>query len=421
MKPKIAPTSPKYQVENSVDDLYRRDEQKSFQQPSVRARWLPTVLFSVLFGLLAGAAGMVTLNSLYQQNSQWPAWRWIGITSELRPEREVIIREAGSIERVDQERQETYDRVSAMLVSIYQSSADSSAPLNQRVVSQEAYLGTGVLATEDGLVVLDSSLISNSQHDYLAVTNSGQTYPLNLVATDPLSDLGLGQIKGSGFPVVAFVVESDLQIGQELLALNSNNLAGPPSLWTSSLSSINSLPELLRGAPESSDSLDRSIQLSDSHQPWAAGTIVIDMDGAMVGMKVGELDDNLIFPVRYIRTALQSYLQNQEIERPQLGVTAYDLSATVGLLDSETNKRSAGALLAAGQDLQSSAVMANSTAQEMGLAEGDIIIKINDQEITVERSLAGIIQSFEVGSEVNVVYLRDGIELKAEGVLGNAL
>src|SRR3989338_5077311 len=145
MKPKIAPTSPKYALEHPVENLYRQSAETTIHQPAARSRWLPTIIVSVIFGLLAGTAGMVTLNSLYQMNNQWPIWNWLRLTNEQRPEREVVIRESGSIDRLDQRRQEAYDHIAPALVSLYRISQSAAETEPRRVDQSAAWLGTAVI------------------------------------------------------------------------------------------------------------------------------------------------------------------------------------------------------------------------------------------------------------------------------------
>jgi putative serine protease PepD len=53
-------------------------------------------------------------------------------------------------------------------------------------------------------------------------------------------------------------------------------------------------------------------------------------------------------------------------------------------------------------------VVADSPAAKAGLKEGDIITRLNDEEITETRSLARLLQQYKVGEQVKVTYLRAG-------------
>ena len=61
-----------------------------------------------------------------------------------------------------------------------------------------------------------------------------------------------------------------------------------------------------------------------------------------------------------------------------------------------------------------------STAAKMGLQLGDVITKVNDEEIGESHSLYDAIGDHDAGDKVTITYLRDGKEQKATGELGKA-
>jgi len=63
------------------------------------------------------------------------------------------------------------------------------------------------------------------------------------------------------------------------------------------------------------------------------------------------------------------------------------------------------------------AVVANSPADKVGLKEGDIITKINNQAVNTENTVSAIISQYKVGDTLSVTYLRDSQEKTAQAVL----
>ena len=62
-------------------------------------------------------------------------------------------------------------------------------------------------------------------------------------------------------------------------------------------------------------------------------------------------------------------------------------------------------------------VTPGSTAEESGLAAGDVITKVDDNRITDANSLVATIRSYRPGDTVTVTWLRDGDEQSGELVL----
>ncbi len=63
-------------------------------------------------------------------------------------------------------------------------------------------------------------------------------------------------------------------------------------------------------------------------------------------------------------------------------------------------------------------VTKGSAAEKMGLKVGDVITKVDDEEINEATSLFNVIGRHEAGDEVTITYMRDGKEQKATGELG---
>jgi S1-C subfamily serine protease len=63
-------------------------------------------------------------------------------------------------------------------------------------------------------------------------------------------------------------------------------------------------------------------------------------------------------------------------------------------------------------------VVANGPAAAAGVAEGDIITKINDQEIDTVHPLDAVLSQFSPGDKVTLTILRDGKTVTVEVTLG---
>lgn len=406
MDPKIAPTSPKYSQKQSVEKLYA-EHSSGLQQPPKRVPWIPMLLLVVLFGVTSGAVGMALLNSLYQQHPSWPFWKTLRLNGDAAEEqtREVIIRETGTTDRIDQERQELYDRVNETLLSVYQKNVD-----------EYAYLGTGALLTTDGVFLYDGAQGGSEVTDNIvAVTASGNEFPVTIRSADPLTDLSFGKIDGQQFSVLSFGSTADLHFGQTLYSLSANYTEGPARMRVTSLQALNALrTENTSPILESSDAIGRNI-LIEPPSDWVAGSILIDHSGALQGIALDENLQSSVIPVVLIRSALQTYSTLGKITRSTLGVHGYDLSNSLGLPESRTNQQREGFLLS-GTEAEP-AVLTDSPADQAGLADGDILTAINGQKLDRLHSLAQIVQTASIGSEISVEYLRDGAKQQTQVTL----
>jgi len=91
------------------------------------------------------------------------------------------------------------------------------------------------------------------------------------------------------------------------------------------------------------------------------------------------------------------HLHDELNDRPFLGIVPDDESDAEGVQIGE--------------------VIENSTAEEMGLKEGDIVIAINDKPVKNFEELREVIKNINPGEEVKVKYLREGQAAEASGRL----
>jgi putative serine protease PepD len=84
----------------------------------------------------------------------------------------------------------------------------------------------------------------------------------------------------------------------------------------------------------------------------------------------------------------------------RLGISVSDVGARPGGAGAEVTESSEGA--------QIQEVTSGSTADSAGLAQGDVITKVDDHLITDADSLVATIRSYRPGDQVTVTYVRGG-------------
>jgi putative serine protease PepD len=105
---------------------------------------------------------------------------------------------------------------------------------------------------------------------------------------------------------------------------------------------------------------------------------------------------------------IKGLLEKSEFKHPSLGVIYVDLSS-LAIKDSRYEK---GAIVVS--DGKRVAVEAGSAAAEAGLKEGDVILSINGVSIDYYNRLSSVLQKYQAGDVVSVIYLRDGQERKMD-------
>jgi len=122
-----------------------------------------------------------------------------------------------------------------------------------------------------------------------------------------------------------------------------------------------------------------------------------------MGVPVTVIDNETI--IGFDRARLESVLAyKQQMQRPSLGAAVADASKI-------TSRQGSGITLGA----YVGRVKSESTAEKLGLIQGDIIIEVNMQNIANAADLERILSKLGKGSRFSVVYLRGKKKLTAEG------
>jgi len=283
-------------------------------------------------------------------------------------------------------------------------------------VSNSESAGTGFIVTEDGLILTNKHVVSNSKAEYSVYTSEGKKYKAEIKATDPLNDIAFIKIDAAKLPVATLGNSESLQIGQTVIAIG-NALGQYQNTVTQGV--VSALGRAIEAGDVSGgtvETLDNVIQTDAAINSGNSGGPLINLEGQVVGINTAVASNansiGFAIPVNLAKTDLDSVISKGRVIRPMLGVRYIPITKELAI--SNNLPASEGAYIYGGRNQES--VVAGSPAAKAGLKEGDIIIKINSDKITSKQSLASILSKYQVGDEVTITYIRDKKEqsVKAE-------
>ena len=142
-----------------------------------------------------------------------------------------------------------------------------------------------------------------------------------------------------------------------------------------------------------------------------------DLDSFLVAFFDFFVDfDNI---ARFLDSAVGNFLKNSsEVIRGYLGVHYVDLSESLGLAEGVIEGQTKGAVLLGEAKENRLAVAKSSPAETAGLKAGDIIVKVNNEEVDEKNSLTRLIQDYTPGQELALTVLRDKETMEIKVVLG---
>ncbi len=280
---------------------------------------------------------------------------------------------------------------------------------------QEVSSGTGFLVSAEGLIVTNKHVVADTAAEYTALFNDGRKKTAKVMARDPLQDLAILKIEGSGYPFLRIGDSSKVKIGQTAIAIG--NALGE-FRNTVSVGIVSGLQRsvIASGAPTGPEMLQELIQTDAAINPGNSGGPLLNIRGEVIGVNtaIAQGAENIGFaiPANKARRDLENVQKQGKIVYPFLGVRY--ITVTKDLAEKEKLSVTAGALVARGE--KEPAIASGSPAEKAGLKERDVILEVNGEIINQDNLLASVIQKYQVGDEVTFKVFRDGkeIELKVK-------
>jgi len=283
-------------------------------------------------------------------------------------------------------------------------------PFQRRIERREVGGGSGFFISEDGLILTNKHVVLRDDVDYTVLTNDGRSFPVRVLARDPVQDLAIIKIEQEEpFPVVKLGNSDGLQIGQTVIAIgnvlgefqNSVSVGVVSGLGRTVTAAGGGLVKVLEDVIQT----DAAINRGNSGGP------LLNLRGEVIGintaMVVGGENIGFAIPINRAKRGIEQVKTQGRIIYPFLGVRYL-------LIDERIQKENNlpvnyGAWIIRGGFGQP-AIFPGSAAEKAGLREGDIILEFNREKITTQNSLARIIMKYNPGDEVVLRILRNGRE-----------
>jgi serine protease Do len=284
---------------------------------------------------------------------------------------------------------------------------------------------TGLILTSDGLVMsvakqgetFDQREVAKKQNKVLV--RDGREFDAEFVTHDPYAGLVFYKIDAMNLPAPPLGNSDELESGEKIVLVGNS---GGEYQNTFSVGVINQRDKtftLLNSELSFSDRMEGAI-LTDAHiQHDNLGGPVVDFNGTVVGV-VNQVEKNgdkigFVVPMKTLKNSIDSVIEQGKITRAQLGAYYLSIDREIALLSNLPVNE--GALIYSFSLQRGLAVIKNSAADIGGMELGDIVTKVNDNKITLDKPLSAHIAEFEKEDSLKLTVLRDGEEIELEIVL----
>ena len=288
-------------------------------------------------------------------------------------------------------------------------------------IRTESGLGSGVIIAADGYIATNNHVIENAK-SITVILPDRREFPAKLVGQDPNTDLALLKIDGNKLPTVKLGNSDEVLVGEWVLAVGypfSLSTTATAGIVSAKGRNIGIIEASQQGAAEqASSAIESFIQTDAAINPGNSGGALVNTSGELIGINaaIASMTGSyagyaFAIPVNLAKKILGDFKEFGEVRRGVLGVNFPSPSIEDQFLKQQGIKPGSvnGVFIT---DIQP-----GSAAAAAGLKAGDIIQKIEGQQIYSSSEFSERIARRRPGDEVKLTYLRNGKEQQATAKL----
>lgn len=268
-------------------------------------------------------------------------------------------------------------------------------------------VGSGVIFRKDGYIVTNNHVVDGAKQLIVSLP-SGKTLKAKLVGTDAVTDLAVVKVDADDLPVAAFGDSDKIVVGEPAVAIgNPMGLEFQGSVTSGVISALNRTLKI-------SDESLKLIQTDAAISPGNSGGALVNADGQVIGINSAKVAGNgaegmgFAIPINTVRAVVDQIMAKGYVARPFIGVSVFD-PETAGRYGYELN---------IDKGVYVFRVDLNGPAGKAGLERGDIILKLDGEEVNSVRTLRAKIGAHKIGDTVKLTIDRDGSQQEVDVTLG---
>lgn len=270
--------------------------------------------------------------------------------------------------------------------------------------------GSGVIISEDGYIVTNNHVIADAD-DIEVTLHDNRTYKAAVIGVDPSTDLALIRIKEDGLPKVSFINSDEVKIGEWVLAvgnpfsLNSTITAG---IVSAKGRNINILKDRY--------AVENFIQTDAAINPGNSGGALVNLDGGLVGINTAIASPTGAYsgygfavPSNIVSKVIEDLITYGVVQRGVLGVMIRTVDGNLAMQKE----------LDVVKGVYVDSLLDQSAARNAGVERGDVILRVEDNDVNSASELQGAIAQYRPGEKIRLTINRLGEQMTKDVVLAN--
>ncbi len=270
-----------------------------------------------------------------------------------------------------------------------------------RMTAAQGGDGSGFILTEDGWIVTNDHVVRNADEVMVVLADGRELKGKVTRANDADLDVALVKIDAKSLPVLKFADSDTVRPGQIVIAVGS-----PFGLEnTVTFGHVSAIGRPGRAGDGMSDVRYYSgmVQTDASINPGNSGGPLINVNGEVIGVNTSIYSTSgasagigFAIPSNVVRTVSNELIKTGKFDRGMLGLYPRDLKP----FESKEKNGLVGAFV--------EGVAPGDLAEKAGLKAGDVITKIDDDQVTNEIDLRVALYKRSPNQKVSISYVRGG-------------
>ena len=290
------------------------------------------------------------------------------------------------------------ERISPAIVTLEVTGADGES------------VGSGVIYSADGWIVTNRHVVEGATTMTVHLED-GRDFPGRVYGIDTLTDLAIVKVEATGLTAATLGRSSAIQVGQTAIAIGS-----PLGVYTNSVTA-GIISAIGREITTESGRLDGLLQTDAAINPGNSGGALVDSSGAVIGINTAISTEGagigFAIPIDIARPIMEQALAGIELSRPWIGIRYVALNRRTAAENNLTLFQ--GAWISGGAE---SGIVPGSPAEAAGLADGDIVTKVQGVLIDDLHPLQDLLVQYSPGTVIVLDVLRAGATVQISVTLG---
>ncbi|MBD0282424.1 MAG: trypsin-like peptidase domain-containing protein [Thermoleophilaceae bacterium] len=285
--------------------------------------------------------------------------------------------------------------------------------------------GSGFVIDEQGTILTNAHVVSGAENVTVSFTEEGDAIDAEVKGVDASTDLAVLKIDPDDVEnLVAMPLgdSSQVEVGDPVVAIG-NPFGFTRTVTTGIVSALQRQIEAPNGFP-----IRNVIQTDASINPGNSGGPLLDADGRVIGINSqiatgggqGSVGIGFAVPINTAKSLLPELREGGEIERAYLGVTMADVTENVAAeLDLPVDHGALVQEVAEGGPADDAGLRGAGASATGGIAGGgDVIVKVDGEQIDNSDDVAAAIEDNDPGDTVEIEYYRGADRETAKVRLG---